>query len=85
MTFKGLLLQKLNELGISNPDIMENMNEDDTNKNRLIWNLKDGFFIFDVLDKNINYLYNVENEPIKIGTLQNLDEASIIALKYLLN
>lgn len=85
MTFKGLLLQKLNELGISNPDIMENMNEDDTNKNRLIWNLKDGIFIFDVLDKNINYLYNVENEPIKIGTLQNLDEASIIALKYLLN
>lgn len=85
MTFKGLLLQKLNELGISNPDIMENMNEDDTNKNRLIWNLKDGVFIFDVLDKNINYLYNVENEPIKIGTLQNLDEASIIALKYLLN
>lgn len=85
MTFKGLLLQKLNELGISNPDIMENMNEDDTNKNRLIWILKDGIFIFDVLDKNINYLYNVENEPIKIGTLQNLDEASIIALKYLLN
>ena len=85
MTFKGLLLQKLNELGISNPDIMENMNEDDTNKNRLIWNLKNGIFIFDVLDKNINYLYNVENEPIKIGTLQNLDEASIIALKYLLN
>lgn len=85
MTFKGLLLQKLNELGISNPDIMENMNEDDTNKNRLIWKLKDGIFIFDVLDKNINYLYNVENEPIKIGTLQNLDEASIIVLKYLLN
>lgn len=85
MTFKGLLLQKLNELGISNPDIMENINEDDTNKNRLIWNLKDGIFIFDVLDKNINYLYNVENESIKIGTLQNLDEASIIALKYLLN
>lgn len=85
MTFKGLLLQKLNELGISNPNIMENINKEDTNKNRLIWELKDGVFIFDVLDKNINYLYNVENEPIKIGTLNNLDEASVIALKYLLN
>lgn len=85
MTFKGLLLQKLNELGISNPNIMENINKEDTNKNRLIWKLKDGVFIFDVLDKNINYLYNVENEPIKIGTLNNLDEASVIALKYLLN
>lgn len=85
MTFKGLLLQKLNELGISNPNIMENINKEDTNKNRLIWELKDGVFIFDVLDKTINYLYNVENEPIKIGTLNNLDEASVIALKYLLN
>ena len=85
MTFKGLLLQKLNELGISNPNIMENINKEDTNKNRLIWELKDGVFIFDVLDKNINYLYNVENEPIKIGTLNNLDETSVIALKYLLN
>lgn len=85
MTFKGLLLQRLNELGISNPNIMENINKEDTNKNRLIWELKDGVFIFDVLDKTINYLYNVENEPIKIGTLNNLDEASVIALKYLLN
>lgn len=85
MTFKGLLLQKLNELGISNPNIMENINKEDTNKNRLIWQVDGGIFIFDVLDKTINYLYNVENEPIKIGTLNNLDEASVIALKYLLN
>lgn len=85
MTLKGVLLKYLMELGIRQPNIIENINETDNDKNRLIWKLKNGVFIFDILNKDINYLYNVENEDIKIGTLYELDEAIVIALKYLNN
>lgn len=83
MTFKGIILKLLNDLGIRQPDIIENMNENDTTKNRLIWNLPNGMLIFDVLDNKVNYMYSVENEDIKIYTLNNLDEIAVIVLKYL--
>lgn len=85
MSFKAIILKLLNDLGIRPPDYMENMNDDDQNKNRLIWNLKNGILVFDVLDNKVNYMYSVENEEIRIFTLENLDEITVIALKYLTN
>lgn len=84
MTFKGEILKLLNDLGIRQPDLIENMNDNDTDKNRLIWNLKNGIFVFDVLDNKVNYMYSVENEEMRIFTLENLDEITVIALKYLI-
>lgn len=84
MTFKGEILKLLNDLGIRQPDLMENMDDNDRDKNRLIWNLKNGIFVFDVLDNKVNYMYSVENEEMRIFTLDNLDEIAVIALKYLI-
>lgn len=83
MTFKGMLLQRLRELGIRQPDLISNINDEDKDKNRLTWQLQDGYFIFDVLDISINYLYNVEGYPMQIHTLYDIDEAVVVALKYL--
>lgn len=84
MNFKGMLLQRLNELGIRQPDLISAMNDNDKNKSRLTWQLSNGYFIFDVLDVSINYLYNVDNQPMEIHTLYDIDEAIVIALKYLI-
>ena len=84
MTYKGEILKLLNDLGIRQPDLMENMDDNDRDKNRLIWNLKNGIFVFDVLDNKVNYMYSVENEEMRIFTLDNLDEIAVIALKYLI-
>jgi hypothetical protein len=87
MTNKGMLLSMLYDLGIREPDEITNIDEDDKEKNRLIWKLPKGMFIFDVIYVEkvlaINYLYDVEDEPIKIGTMSNFDTAVVYALKYL--
>lgn len=83
MNYKAKLLFELQNYNIKKPDEITYINENDKDKNRLIWYLENGMFALDVVEPNINYLYQVENQKIKIGTLKSIDEAIVLALKFL--
>ena len=83
MNYKAKLLFELQNYNIKKPDEITYINENDKDKNRLIWYLENGLFALDVVEPNINYLYQVENQKIKIGTLKSIDEVIVLALKFL--
>lgn len=83
MNYKAKLLFELQNYNIKKPDEITYINENDKDKNRLIWYLENGMFALDVVEPNVNYLYQVENQKIKIGTLKSIDEAIVLGLKFL--